>query len=33
MKNWFRLMWLKLKMEVVYRKRLKKMKDRDPFIY
>lgn len=33
MRKWLKLMWLKFKMEVVYRKRLKKMKERDPFIY
>jgi hypothetical protein len=25
--------WLKIKMEYRYRKNLKKMKDKDPFIY
>lgn len=32
-KEFFSNIWLKIKMEYRYRKNLKKMKDKDPFIY
>jgi hypothetical protein len=31
--NWFKNLYYKIKMEIRYRKRLKEMKKRDPFIY
>ena len=31
--RWFKKMWIKLKEEIKYRKRLKELKKKDPFIY
>jgi hypothetical protein len=31
--NWIKNLYYKIKMEIRYRKRLKEMKKRDPFIY
>jgi hypothetical protein len=31
--NWFMNLWNKFRMEIRYRKRLKKLRKRDPFIY
>jgi len=31
--RWFKRMWIKLKEEIKYRKRLKELKKKDPFIY
>jgi hypothetical protein len=31
--NWIKGIWSKIKLEIRYRKKLKKLKKRDPFIY
>jgi hypothetical protein len=31
--SWFKRMWNKIKLEIRYRKKLKELKRRDPFIY
>lgn len=31
--NWIKNLFYKIKMEIRYRKRIKEMKKRDPFIY
>jgi hypothetical protein len=31
--NWFMNLWNKFRMEMRYRKRLKELRKRDPFIY
>ena len=31
--NWVKNLYYKIKMEINYRKRIKEMKKRDPFIY
>jgi hypothetical protein len=31
--RWFKRLWYKLKEEIKYRKRLKELKKKDPFIY
>jgi hypothetical protein len=31
--NWIKNLWYKIKLEIAYRKRLKELKKRDPFIY
>jgi hypothetical protein len=31
--NWFKNLYYKVKMERLYRKRIKELKKRDPFIY
>jgi len=31
--KWFKRMWNKLKLEIRYRKKLKELKKRDPFVY
>jgi hypothetical protein len=31
--RWFKRMWNKIKEEIRYRKRLKELKKKDPFIY
>jgi len=33
MLNWIKNLYYKVKMEIVYRKRIKELKKRDPFIY
>ena len=33
MKNPFKTVWNKIKLEIRYRKKLKELKKRDPFIY
>jgi hypothetical protein len=31
--NWFKKIYNKIKLEILYRKRLKELRKRDPFIY
>lgn len=31
--NWIKKIWRKIKQELAYRKRLKELKKKDPFIY
>ncbi len=31
--SWFKKIWGKIKQEIAYRKRLKELKKKDPFIY
>jgi len=31
--NWLKKIWFKIKLEIVYRKKLRELKKRDPFIY
>jgi len=31
--RWFKRMWNKVREEILYRKRLKELKKKDPFIY
>ena len=31
--KWFKRMWNKIREEILYRKRLKELKKKDPFIY
>ena len=31
--NWFKKIWYKIKEEIKYRKRIKELKKKDPFIY
>lgn len=31
--NWFKKIWYKITTEIRYRKRIKELKKRDPFIY
>lgn len=31
--NWFKRMWRKFKLELRYRKKMKELKKKDPFIY
>ncbi len=31
--NWIRRTWAKIKLEIRYRKKLKELRKRDPFIY
>jgi hypothetical protein len=31
--KWFKNLWRKVKQEIAYRKRLKEIKKKDPFIY
>ena len=31
--NWIRIIWQRIKMEIRYRKKLKELRKRDPFIY
>ena len=31
--NWFKKIWYKIKAEIKYRKRIKELKKKDPFIY
>jgi len=33
MLNWIKNLWNKVKQEIAYRKRLKELKKKDPFIY
>tara|TARA_E500000178_G_C16747891_1_gene629053 strand:+ start:81 stop:185 length:105 start_codon:yes stop_codon:yes gene_type:complete len=33
MLNWIKNLWKKVKQEIAYRKRLKELKKKDPFIY
>lgn len=31
--NWLKNLWARIKLEIRYRKRLKELRKRDPFIY
>jgi len=31
--NWFKMLYNRIKLEIQYRKRLKELRKRDPFIY